>query len=764
MRRSDRALARWAALLGVVTALAGFAATAAASPAEDKRKKLLEQLGITDAPEAPAPAEPAEPPEPTPAPEPDSPAPVDPPSSGKAPGDGGTESPSPEPAVTYAGRIHRILKTSCSSCHHAGASAGGTKLVLRGEVGHDYRAAKKLVNTKAPDKSSLLTKAAGVAHLGGAPLRKGSSGYKAMRAWIAAGAPRDASSVAPAPVAPVPVAPPGTSSTPEPPTAPGAKRRPRKASRKKTGNAASPPVASEPTPVAEPPAAESPHASALEPARAPATTPPSTAAPVPAPPAFAPDAHAVLMERCASCHGTGKLASGGKLVLGGNVVADFDTAVPLVNVDDPDASPLLRKASGHEHGGGATLPAGSDGYRVLVRWIEAGAHGPTAADISLPATAEAPATEGSPSSTPVPEVDATTGASPPPSAASRLGDGTPLGAQTSAPSRLPFGLPFHLHLNGKLDFSYERRGWKNHPFQGGGTNAFQTYHHFLFLSRAGADDPFGFNVELVTQSFYEFNARIAPRRKRYDFLFKAGKILVPFGNEPLFHKSYGGRAGFDQEILPVIWAQPGIAASAHVRVGPVAISDDLYTVQGYALREADAVINLQNDVSTIDGFKAAFGNRLGLGYGPLTGWYSTQVNRLGFDRLLLMQAVDLELWRIPDVPVMKNLVFGLGGMRADVSGGGPGRDYYHFGSYAQIGWYPVQFLYLQYRAGLRTTDNRRGAWIDRTRLDERDRSSHNVSIVGRYKGFYAGLQLFWNLEKANEQDDDFMRVTVGFEF
>ena len=129
-----------------------------------------------------------------------------------------------------------------------------------------------------------------------------------------------------------------------------------------------------------------------------------------------------------------------------------------------------------------------------------------------------------------------------------------------------------------------------------------------------------------------------------------------------------------------------------------------------------------------------------------------------------MQAVDLEFWRLHGVPFVQDVVLGVGGVRADVSGGGPGEDYYHFGSYASLGYYPIDFLSLQYRAGLRTTDNRRGVYYDSRRADERDRSSHNVSITGRWRGLYAALQLFWNFEKANEQDDDFMRVTVGYEF
>ena len=441
----------------------------------------------------------------------------------------------------------------------------------------------------------------------------------------------------------------------------------------------------------------------------------------------------------------------GGFTLTGHADEDYAATLATVDVTSPLTSPLLTKGTGTDHGGGPTLRADSAEYATLLNWIEDGARGPTADDI-----------QSEPEPAP-PEVDVVTKASPTAEPGARLGDGTPLGPQTQAKSRLPFTLPWNLHLNGKFDFSYERREFKGHPF-GPGANAFQTYHHFLFLSRAGADDPFGFNIEVITQAFYEFNARIAPKRRNFGFLFKAGKILVPFGPEPLFHKTYGGRSGFDQEILPFIWAQPGLAVNAHVRAGPVVFSNDLYTVQGYALRDEETVLNLQSDVSTLDNFKPALGDRVGISYGPLTGWYSFQFNRLGFDRLLYMQAVDLEFWRLPDVPVLKNLVFGVGGIRADVSGAGPGQDYYHFGSYGSLGYYPIDFLFLNYRAGLRTTDNRARLYFDERRADERDRSSHNLSITGRYKGFYASLQLLWSLEKTNEQDDDFLRLTVGYEF
>jgi mono/diheme cytochrome c family protein len=710
----------------MATAVPARANTRHGSPAETKRKELLDKLGIKPTKKQPPP-EPEEPPEPE-APEPDSPAPKP-----DAPPDAPPESGTPPaadasaPVTVYAGKIHRMMQAGCASCHKAGGSAASTRLVLTGSVANDYRVTRKLVDPRAPDASLLLTKSAGKAHLGGAPFPAGGSKYKALRDWIADGATRGGSgTTTPAPV-PTPVPP--VTAAPAPPVAP-APTAPRKAGAPKSQAKVTP----------EP---------AL-PASGDAGVEPSSAPPRP----FAPHVHAILLATCKSCHGTGALAGQGPFSLSGDVQSDYQTSIALVDVAAPASSRLLTKASGREHAGGATLPTTSAGYGEILAWIQDGARGPTAADI---------APDDTTGSDDVPiAVDATTGASPPPQTGQRLGDGTPLPEATS-PNRLPFEIPFHLRLNGKFDFSYEHRNWKNHPFQTG-KSAFQTYHHFLFLSRSGAKDPFGLNVELVTQAFYEFNARVAPKGRNFDFLFKAGKILVPFGNEPLFHKSYGGRSGFDQEILPIIWAQPGVAATAHVRAGPVSFSNDIYTVQGFALRAPDTVLNLQSDVSGFDNFRAAFGDRVGVSWQSLTGWYSVQFNRLGFDRRLFLQAFDLELWRPRGITFVEDLVFGLGGMRADISGGGPGQDYYHFGTYALLGYYPINAIYLQYRAGLRTTDNRRGFYYDPSRKDERDRSSHNVSILGRYKGFYGGLQLFWNLEKAAESDDDFLRVTLGYEF
>ena len=741
--------AYWLLLIACLVFLPGSAVFAQPGKAGKEREGLLNRLGLEKKKKAKKPPkEDTEDDEDEPSDEePDAPsdegqgddAPRD---ESKAPEGGAAPGSPPEPTrQAFTGAVHRTLRNQCGKCHKGGGPAGSTGFVLSGSTSGDYRSSRKFVKPGNPQGSSLLSKGAGKKHMGGVHLKPGSRDYKLVQTWIAQGAQRGSGGTTAPPVdAPVPTP------TPSPPTtSPSTKASPSR------------PGATAPATPSVPGAATSP--------ADPATTPPPTSttpggnepgASPPAPPAPSPEqrfaaAHEVLVAQCGGCHAPTAMAGSTRFVVSGDIERDLAVTTALVEPGQPATSLLLTKGEGQSHGGGATLAAGSPGHQTIATWIT---------DLASQAAKAGPvvATDADGN-----RLDVTTGASPKVEGASRLGDGTPLPAAQAGPSPLPIALPFHLRLNGKFDFSYERRNFKDHHF-GAGTNAFQTYHHFLFLSRSGADDPFGFNIELMTQQFYEFNARFSAFQKRVRFLFKAGKIMVPFGPEPLFHKSYGGRTGFDQQVLPVVWAQPGIAMNAQGTAGPVLISNDLYAVQGFALRSPDAILNLQGDVSSIDNFKVGLGNRLGLSLAPVSAWYSVQFNALGYDRVLFMQALDIEFWRWRGVPVVQNLVLGLGGFRADVSGGDEGEDYYHFGSYGWIGYYPIRWLYLQYRGGLRTVDNRRGLYFDDGRIDERDGSSHNVTVTGRYKGFYATWQWFWNLEKANEQDDDFMRFTVGYEF
>lgn len=322
-------------------------------------------------------------------------------------------------------------------------------------------------------------------------------------------------------------------------------------------------------------------------------------------------------------------------------------------------------------------------------------------------------------------------------------------------------LPGGIRLNGRFDIAYERSGYTKDPADG--VDRLRNFHHFVFLSRS-ADDPFFFSAEIIDQTFYEIGARIRPKGKDWSATFRAGKILVPFGPEPLFHHNYGGLGGFDQELLPLVWAQLGGSASLTWRFQPVQLRADIYMVHGHELEEQDAILDLRGDFSSLSKVRMAFGGRLSASWGPLTLNYSAYFNKLGFDRRLFLQAVDLTVYRIPDVPFLKDLALSLGFMRADISGAGDVADYYHFGDYLELRYFPADWVNLHYRAGLKTLDNREGVYIDERRLGQEDRSAHTLGVTFRLYGASLAVQHTWRLEKKDELADDFFRITLAYDF
>ena len=302
-----------------------------------------------------------------------------------------------------------------------------------------------------------------------------------------------------------------------------------------------------------------------------------------------------------------------------------------------------------------------------------------------------------------------------------------------------------------------------------GVDALRSYHHFLFLSRDAAGDPCGLAIEVLTLQFWEAHCRIAPLPPPLRLSVAGGKIVVPFGADPLYHQNYGGLGGFDQPVLPVIWAIEGAAAHLVVERGPLVVTDDLFVVRGFALPHADSILNLQSGFSSEDATKLGFGNRVGAAWMFASAWYSAYYNPLGFGRRLYMQALDVTIWRPRGVPVLGHFSAGAGFLRADVSGGGPGvggvgYDYYDFADYLQLRYYPVDWLYIQYRSGIRTFDNRRGIVLDKTRLTDADASTHNFAVVARHRGLTVGLYYFINLEMVDEIPNDLFRLSVVYEF
>jgi len=435
-----------------------------------------------------------------------------------------------------------------------------------------------------------------------------------------------------------------------------------------------------------------------------------------------------------------------RLLLSGDAAKDETTARAFVDMQAPEQSPLVTKSSGQMHGGGAVLPPGDARMATILAW----AH-------SLAAPA-APAHAGAaPGATPPTTAAPPPAASPPPP--SPPGHGAPEG----------LALPLGFMLDGRFSLDYERRQFTGNPFGGASVNALRSYHHFLFLSRDTAADPCGLSLEVLTLQFWEAHCRVPRLPAPLRLTVAGGKIVVPFGADPLFHQNYGGLGGFDQPVLPVIWATEGAAAHLVVDHRPIVLTDDLFVVRGYALPHADSIINLQSGFSAEDATKLGFGNRLGLSWMFVSAWYSAYYNPLGFGRRLFMQALDLTVWRPRGIPVLEHFSAGAGLLRADVSGGGPGVggvgfDYYDFADYLQLRYYPFDWLYIQYRTGLRTFDNRRGVIIDKTRLTSADASTHNFAVVARTNGLTAGLYYFINVEKVDEVPNDLVRLSVVYEF
>ena len=357
----------------------------------------------------------------------------------------------------------------------------------------------------------------------------------------------------------------------------------------------------------------------------------------------------------------------------------------------------------------------------------------------------------------------------------KQGEAAPEPAQPKAETDRPHGpespsiLPGGIRLGGLFDASYERVGMDGSPTSG--QNAFRNYHHFLFLSRQGNDIPIGFNAEVVGQYFYELTARLW-RKGAFRLSARAGKIMVPFGPDPLFHKNYGGLSAIDQKLLPVVWSSFGAALRADALLAGFSLANDLYVVQGFDSQSRKSTLDMQRDLQAYDGARMAVGDRLSLSRGPVTLWYSVYWNQLQFGRSLLMQAVDLAIWR-PSWPVLNRLALGVGVLRAlisaDSSYGTPSAfpdagAYYHFADYLWLRLYATRWLYLQARSGLMTFNNHKGLSYDSERGCPADGSHHNLTLVAEYAGATFSLGYYWNFEKVGEYANDFLRFMVMYAF
>ncbi|NRD45559.1 hypothetical protein [Corallococcus exiguus] len=688
---------------------------ARAQSQEEKRRQLQERLGIKPHPAQAAPdagtSSPTEAARPTSAPTARTPASANRP---RVPG--------------FAEDVRPILEKECGSCHGPEGMASRSRWVLRGEPA-DYEATLRFVQPATAAQSPLLKKGTGTTLHGGKKVfAVESAEYATILRWIEGGAP------------------PGKARGGTTTASPGAPHPSHD-----SVPAAAPPVSS-PAPTA--PVTATPSVSNPAPSASASAGPPSGDAS--AAPRFAPQVHEALLADCSSCHASDGMGGASRYVTHADPEQHLRSVEPLVVPGTAASSILYQRAKGDSHPGGAVWEPGSAQLSLLARWIDAGALGTNAPVTANAAVATAPPAPGTAVAPPAPPSNPAN-----PHAPTGPHGGVPLGT---------FPVLGSLSLNGRFDLNYERVNYSDHPFKSEGESALRSYHHFLFLTRQSAEDPVTLTLEMLSLQFWEVGYRINGASWPVKVFAKGGKILVPFGADPLFHHSYGGLAGFDQRVIPVVFAREGLTVNVERRMGPLAFSGDAYVISGYRLKRADAVLNLQSDLAPLEDTRLGVGARLGGSWGPINVWYSPYFNSLGFGRRLFLQALDVAVWRPRGLPVLEHFSLGAGLLRADVSGGeaegygGPGADSYHFASYLQLRYHPTDWLYLQYRQGLRTFGNRRGLILDSNALTREDASGHNVGVVARWRGLSAGLFQFWNLEKTDETPDDFTRLVVAYEF
>lgn len=90
---------------------------------------------------------------------------------------------------SFTADVLPLLIDDCASCHAAGASAGDTGFLVGIDAGADLESTLDFVDFNAPASSRLLTKAAGVGHVGGAFYSPEGPEAALILAWIEAGAP-----------------------------------------------------------------------------------------------------------------------------------------------------------------------------------------------------------------------------------------------------------------------------------------------------------------------------------------------------------------------------------------------------------------------------------------------------------------------------------------------------------------------------------------------------------------------------------------------
>ncbi|MEM6558914.1 MAG: hypothetical protein AAF605_03940 [Myxococcota bacterium] len=689
-------------------------AHAAQSDEEAKRRQILEKLGLTKT-EKPSQDESKE--------DDSDENPGDNAPSGQAADNDAADKAATQPGnknsepskLLYVPRVHAMLVAKCQRCHREGGKAKKGELKIVDEPRASFDAARRYVTPGDLEKSALYTQALGKKHKGGKTLKPDTAEEKLLARWIQEGAlfgrvNRSQSTSPPAVVA-IPAAP---------------------AAASESGSAGSSKSEKVTSSEAASPAGESDVVSS------------EAVAALVVDDTFRTAVYPALQRGCTDCHGGDPGDEG--FVVSEDIDATFQTTLTYVALGSSEQSGLVvYPTGGEEH---EVVWATDDPDLAVVRaWID-----------SLEEATPAIAAQATPESSEPAEKTAPPRARPP---RQPLGDGTLTGRYKDYGIHLPYGF----RINGRFDLNYERRNFTGNPFTQDADATLRSFHNFLFVTRDPGTEgvPFGISIEVTQLQFWEAYFLYEPDAIDLRLLLRIGRILVPFGAEPLFHNSYGGLAAFDQQLLPVFWAQEGIGSNLQYRFGPLTVANDFYVIRGFQLNDPEGRLDLRGGFSPRDDVELGVGDRVGVSIGPLSAWYSIYFNGLEAGRRLVMQAVDAVIFR-PDLPVLEYFSFAAGFMRADVSGGGPGIDYYDFGDYWELHAYPIRGIDLRYRQGIRTFDNQKDFIFDERRASSDDASTHSIGATFRYRGLSLAAHHFWNLEEADEVEDDILRFTVAYDF
>lgn len=323
--------------------------------------------------------------------------------------------------------------------------------------------------------------------------------------------------------------------------------------------------------------------------------------------------------------------------------------------------------------------------------------------------------------------------------------------KTESFADLEFG---NIKINGKFDLAFESREFNTNPLQG--KPSLINYHHFVFLTWRKKDSKFFFTSEVVERYFYEFGAKIDP------ISLKFGKILVPFGPDPLFHKSYGGLVGFDQKFLPVVWSEHGIDVSYTYKGKDFGLINEIYIVN--APRGDQSKVFLPNAPSSLDKF--AVGDRITIGVSKIMIFLSGYFNQYRSKYNYIMGAADVSLpYGFFGTGILERFSLSAGVLRANVEGD-PNKvgKYFHFADYLRLGVMLPMNLEFRFISGTKTIQNYEGLVYDKSTADENDTTSFNFALIYRREGFSTQFQYIINMEGRYERKDDLFRVMVGYEF